>query len=164
MHDRVPGSLASLLASARAALGSITAPAWRRHCAIIAQSLYHHTASPLPMLCWVPSLCLHCPIIASSLQYHCAIMLPSLPTYAQAVLGPIIEHVREVDKAASELSGMVRTLSNAYNLYLRTRPAASSESVKRARQLPQEGVHPTMLAALPPALHGDVTNESALAQ
>jgi len=46
------------------------------------------------------------------------------------VLGPIIEHVREVDKSASELSGAARTLANAFNLYLRTRPAASSESVK----------------------------------
>jgi hypothetical protein len=52
------------------------------------------------------------------------------PPRLQTVLGPIIEHVREVDKSASELSGVARTLQNAFGLYIRTRPAASSESMK----------------------------------
>lgn len=48
----------------------------------------------------------------------------------QTVLGPLIEHVRDVDKSSSELSSVARTLQNAFNLYIRTRPAASSESMK----------------------------------
>ncbi|KAF5837577.1 putative ATP-dependent RNA-helicase [Dunaliella salina] len=79
-----------------------------------------------------PSMCHHITIAAPFVAQCVTIIAPTLLACVQAVavLGPIIEHVREVDKAASELSGMGRTLSNAYNLYLRTRSAASSESVK----------------------------------
>lgn len=43
---------------------------------------------------------------------------------------------------------MGRSLTNAYALYLKTRPAASSESVRRAKQLTPEGCHPLLLAAV----------------
>jgi hypothetical protein len=43
---------------------------------------------------------------------------------------------------------MGRSLSNAYGLYLKTRPAASSESVRRSKALAPEGCHPLLLAAV----------------
>jgi ATP-dependent RNA helicase DDX54/DBP10 len=84
--------------------------------------------------------------------------------FLQVVLSPITEHVKSLESSASELCGMRRSLTNAFNLYLRTRPAASPESTKRARALPQDGVHPLMVACLPPALQRDVRNETALAE
>jgi hypothetical protein len=55
----------------------------------------------------------------------------------------------EVVEAAPELDGMQRSLRNAYGLYLKTRPAASSESVRRAKALQAEGPHPLLLAQIP---------------
>lgn len=48
-----------------------------------------------------------------------------------------------------ELLAAQQTITNAYGLYLRTRPTASPQSVKRAKELPFGGLHPTLLAALP---------------
>jgi hypothetical protein len=47
-----------------------------------------------------------------------------------------------------DLAGMGRSLSNAYGLYLKTRPAASSESARRSKALAPEGCHPLLLAAV----------------
>lgn len=70
-------------------------------------------------------------------------------TFPAVVLDPLIEHVREVVEAAADLEGMQRTLGNAYGMYCKTRPAPSAQSVRRAKQLSKEGVHPLLLALLP---------------
>lgn len=70
-------------------------------------------------------------------------------SFPAVVLDPLIEHVREVVMASADLENMQRTLSNAWGMYCRTRPAPSVQSVRRARALGTEGVHPLLLALLP---------------
>lgn len=67
-------------------------------------------------------------------------------------------------QANAELSSAERTLSNAWGMYSRTRPAPSTQSVRRTRALPKEGVHPLLLALLPRSKYTSVANEAALAQ
>ena len=61
----------------------------------------------------------------------------------------MLEQIKEVVDSTPELYAMQRTLDNAYGLYSKTRPAASAESVKRARAMPVEGPHPLLLSKLP---------------
>lgn len=70
-------------------------------------------------------------------------------SFPPVILEPIQDHLRQVIDATQDLYGAQRSLHNAYGLYLKTRPAASSESVKRARALGSEGPHPALLARLP---------------
>ncbi|GLC45028.1 hypothetical protein PLESTB_001460900 [Pleodorina starrii] len=80
------------------------------------------------------------------------------------VLDPLIEHVREVVAAAADLDGAQRTLANAWSMYCKTRPPPSAQSVRRARALAKEGVHPLLLALLPRTKYTQIENEVALAQ
>ena len=57
------------------------------------------------------------------------------------------ERVRDIVAGASELQAQQRSCSNAWNLYKRTRPAASPESAARARTLAAPGPHPLLAAA-----------------
>ncbi len=70
-------------------------------------------------------------------------------TLPAVILDPLIEHAREVVEASADLDGMQRTLMNAWSMYCKTRPPPSVQSVRRARELPKEGVHPLLLALLP---------------
>ena len=67
----------------------------------------------------------------------------------QAALEDNAERVRAAVANASELQGLQRSCANAWLLYKRTRPAASPESVTRARSMPAAGVHPDLAAACP---------------
>ncbi|KAF6264094.1 P-loop containing nucleoside triphosphate hydrolase protein [Scenedesmus sp. NREL 46B-D3] len=62
------------------------------------------------------------------------------------LLEPLVDHVRQLSEAQQDLGGLTRSLVNAYALYLKTRPSASAESAKRAKQLQPEGPHPLLLA------------------
>ncbi len=96
-----------------------------------------------------------------------AAQAPDAPALYGAFPAPLIspqaERLREVEAAAPELSGAARSLANAFSLYVRTRPAASPESVARAKQLPKEGAHPALLAQLPGAQRLDLQAEAELA-
>jgi ATP-dependent RNA helicase DDX54/DBP10 len=59
---------------------------------------------------------------------------------------------------------MHRSLTNAFALYVRTRPAASTESVNRAKQLSKEGQHPALLSLMPQQQRVDLQAEAQLAQ
>lgn len=83
--------------------------------------------------------------------------------YPQVFLDPVIEHVREVIESHTDLSSAQRSLTNAFQLYLRTRPGASSESVRRAKEMPKEGVHPLLLSATPAVKCINLEAEAALA-
>jgi hypothetical protein len=63
------------------------------------------------------------------------------------VLEPLVDHLREVVGKYAELEGAQRSVDNAFKLYVKTRPTASSESSRRARQLPREGAPPPAPAA-----------------
>ncbi|GFR43623.1 hypothetical protein Agub_g4722, partial [Astrephomene gubernaculifera] len=84
--------------------------------------------------------------------------------FPAVVLDPLIEHARELVAAAADLEGMQRTLANAWGMYCKTRPQASAQSVRRARGLEKEGVHPLLLALLPKTKYTQIENEVALAQ
>jgi hypothetical protein len=71
-------------------------------------------------------------------------------------LDPLIEHILDLVGSKQDLAGMQRSLSNSYSLYLKTRPSASSESVRRAKQLQPEGCHPLLLAAVKHKTGGQV--------
>jgi hypothetical protein len=69
--------------------------------------------------------------------------------FPASLLEPLQDHLRSVIEATQDLAGSQRSLTNAYTLYLKTRPAASSESAKRARGAAAEGPHPLLVARLP---------------
>ncbi len=67
----------------------------------------------------------------------------------QDALQDTSERVRAAVAASQELQALQRSCTNAWNLYCRTRPAASPESAARARGMPVPGVHPLLAAAAP---------------
>lgn len=73
----------------------------------------------------------------------------SPPVAPRHPLPPLLPVLRAVQESVPELLAAQQTITNAYGLYLRTRPTASPQSVKRAKELPFGGLHPTLLAALP---------------
>uniref|UniRef100_A0A7S3XG40 RNA helicase n=1 Tax=Picocystis salinarum TaxID=88271 RepID=A0A7S3XG40_9CHLO len=52
----------------------------------------------------------------------------------------------------TELTSLTKTISNAFRLYLKTRPPASKESCKRAKNMKDEGVHPLLLKSADPGI------------
>ena len=72
---------------------------------------------------------------------------PGWPAQLQAPVEDAAERVRDIVAGASELQAQQRSCSNAWNLYKRTRPAASPESAARARTLAAPGPHPLLAAA-----------------
>lgn len=84
-------------------------------------------------------------------------------SFPPSILEPLQEHLHNAIAAAEDLSGVQRTLTNAYSLYLKTRPAASSESVKRAKGMASEGAHPLLLAKAPASRVAGMQSEAALA-
>jgi hypothetical protein len=56
-------------------------------------------------------------------------------------LGVAIEQVQSITATNATLEGMVQTCENSFSLYRRTKPPASTESVKRARKFPRGGPH-----------------------
>lgn len=57
-----------------------------------------------------------------------------------------VERVRECVARSATLQGLQKPCSNAFDLYRRTRPPASTESLKRARNLPEPGPHPVLVS------------------
>lgn len=57
--------------------------------------------------------------------------------------------MRELISNSSDLTSQLRYATNAFKLYRKTRPGAAPESVKRAKLLPQEGIHPLLAASVP---------------
>ena len=64
------------------------------------------------------------------------------------------EHVRELLAHSSDLQAQLRYATNASKLYRKTRPAPSPESVRRAKGLPAEGIHPTLAGSVPSTAFG----------
>ena len=75
---------------------------------------------------------------------------PTSAPRAQVCLETSGEHVRELIANSSDLTAQLRYATNAFKLYKKTRPGAAPESVKRAKMLPREGIHPLLAASVPP--------------
>ena len=79
----------------------------------------------------------------------------SLLVWLQAPVEDAAERVRATIAGAPDLQAQQRSCSNAWDLYRRTRPAASPESAARARTLGLPGPHPLLAAACPTYTQGD---------
>ncbi|GLJ07995.1 hypothetical protein SUGI_0079180 [Cryptomeria japonica] len=62
--------------------------------------------------------------------------------FPQSVLDLVSEKIRELFDESNELRALQKASANAFSLYSKTKPSASRESVKRAKDLPREGLHP----------------------
>ncbi|KAM7253372.1 hypothetical protein ACFE04_025990 [Oxalis oulophora] len=60
----------------------------------------------------------------------------------------ISDRVTEIVESNAELNALQRTCINAFRLYSKTKPVPSKESIKRAKDLPREGLHPMFKNAL----------------
>ena len=74
-----------------------------------------------------------------------------------------VERVREIAARDASLMSLDKVCENAFSLYKRTRPAASTESLKRARLLPKPGPHPQLVVMAKERLLGAVDAGSARA-
>ena len=64
------------------------------------------------------------------------------------------DHVRSVLAASEDLQSAARSADKAFQLYRKTRPSPSPESIKRARSAGTEGIHPLLARALPESALG----------
>lgn len=62
--------------------------------------------------------------------------------FPQNMLDLVSDRVREIIDGCAELTSLQKTCSNAFRLYAKTKPLPSKESIRRAKGLPREGVHP----------------------
>ncbi|KAL4420282.1 hypothetical protein ABPG77_005622 [Micractinium sp. CCAP 211/92] len=84
--------------------------------------------------------------------------------FPQAALDDALVRVRTTLAGSHDLAGQLKSAENAFRLYLKTRPGAAAESVKRAKALPKEGIHPVLAAALPSDALGGLEAQSDLAE
>ncbi|KAF6141151.1 hypothetical protein GIB67_006596 [Kingdonia uniflora] len=62
--------------------------------------------------------------------------------FPQTVIDLVSDRVREIVDGCTELITLQKTCTNAFRLYLKTKPSPARESIKRAKALPTEGLHP----------------------
>lgn len=62
--------------------------------------------------------------------------------FPQTVIDLVSDRVREIIDSSSELNSLQKACTNAFRLYSKTKPSPSSESIRRAKELPREGLHP----------------------
>jgi len=62
--------------------------------------------------------------------------------FPQTVLDLVSDGIKEVISGCTELIALEKPCANAFKLYLKTRAMPSKESIKRAKDLPREGLHP----------------------
>ncbi|XP_047334167.1 putative DEAD-box ATP-dependent RNA helicase 29 [Impatiens glandulifera] len=62
--------------------------------------------------------------------------------FPQTIIDLISDRVREVIDSSGDLVAMQKACKNAFRLYSKTKPAPATESIKRAKALPSEGLHP----------------------
>ena len=60
----------------------------------------------------------------------------------QTVIDLVSDRVRELVDSSAELDSLQKTCTNAFRLYSKTKPSPSRESIRRAKDLPREGLHP----------------------
>ncbi|TXG73388.1 hypothetical protein EZV62_001967 [Acer yangbiense] len=62
--------------------------------------------------------------------------------FPQTVLDLVSDRIRETIDSSGELIALQKACTNAFRLYSKTKPSPSKESIKRAKDLPHEGLHP----------------------
>ncbi|KAI9186198.1 hypothetical protein LWI28_014761 [Acer negundo] len=62
--------------------------------------------------------------------------------FPQTVLDLVSDRIRETIDSSGELIALQKACTNAFRLYSKTKPSPSKESIRRAKDLPHEGLHP----------------------
>ncbi|KAJ4747593.1 ATP-dependent RNA helicase dbp10 [Rhynchospora pubera] len=62
--------------------------------------------------------------------------------FPQPMLDLVMDRVKEIISGSAELDALQKTCSNAFRLYKKTKPMPSSESIRRSKDMPREGLHP----------------------
>ncbi|XP_022749200.1 putative DEAD-box ATP-dependent RNA helicase 29 [Durio zibethinus] len=62
--------------------------------------------------------------------------------FPQKIIDLVSDRVREMIDSSAELMNLQKTCTNAFRLYSKTKPQPARESIKRAKDLPHEGLHP----------------------
>ena len=70
--------------------------------------------------------------------------------FPQTILDLCSDGVKEVISGCTDLIALEKPCANAFRLYLKTRAMPSKESVRRAKDLPREGLHPMFRDVLRP--------------
>ncbi|KAK2975924.1 hypothetical protein RJ640_007402 [Escallonia rubra] len=66
----------------------------------------------------------------------------------QTVIDLVSDRVREIIDASTELNTLQKPCDRAFRLYSKTKAKPSKESVRRAKKLPREGLHPIFKSVL----------------
>ncbi|CAL5417524.1 unnamed protein product [Camellia sinensis] len=62
--------------------------------------------------------------------------------FPQTVIDLVSDRVREIIDSSAELTSLLKASTNAFRLYSKTKPLPARESIRRAKDLPREGLHP----------------------
>ncbi|CAN8234348.1 unnamed protein product [Cochlearia groenlandica] len=62
--------------------------------------------------------------------------------FPQKTIDLIFNRIQEEIDSSAELDSLERTSTKAFRLYTKTKPTPSKESIRRAKDLPREGLHP----------------------
>lgn len=84
-------------------------------------------------------------------------------SFPQVALDDAIEHLRQIFSVSPDISSQKHAADNAMKLYMRTRPPASPESVRRAKGFQKEGIHPVLASAVPSHDLGGLEAQNCLA-
>ncbi|KAL8141379.1 hypothetical protein V2J09_007400 [Rumex salicifolius] len=68
--------------------------------------------------------------------------------FPQTVLDLVSDSVRDIIDSSTELDTLQKTCRNAFQLYTKTKPLPAKESIRRAKELPREGLHPMFKSIL----------------
>lgn len=60
----------------------------------------------------------------------------------QTVIDLASDRIRETIDSSADLISLQKTCSNAFRMYSKSKPLPSKESIRRAKDLPREGLHP----------------------
>ncbi|KGN66771.1 putative DEAD-box ATP-dependent RNA helicase 29 [Cucumis sativus] len=66
----------------------------------------------------------------------------------QTVIDLASDRIRETIDSSADLISLQKTCSNAFRMYSKSKPLPSKESIRRAKDLPREGLHPIFKTAL----------------
>lgn len=62
--------------------------------------------------------------------------------FPQTTLDLVSDRIQEIIQGSAELTALQKACFNAFQLYTKTKPLPSTESIRRTKDLPREGLHP----------------------
>nr|XP_043610076.1 putative DEAD-box ATP-dependent RNA helicase 29 [Erigeron canadensis] len=68
--------------------------------------------------------------------------------FPQTAIDLVADRVREILDSSTEIDCLIRPCERAFRLYMKTKERPSRESIKRAKNMPREGLHPMFMKVL----------------